>query len=116
MDATLFLPLRSVELDILIGVAGRPTHGYGILKEAQERRGGHPGFEIPTLYRALRRLRDSGLVRSLGRPAGPAGHERRQYWQATDLGQEVLALEIERLEAVVAVGKERVARSARESA
>ena len=91
------LPLRSVEVDILIAVAQSPAHGYAILKEAEERRGGHPGFEIPTLYRALRRMRDEGLVRSLSGNGEEPDARRRQYWQATQLGRDVLAAEIARL-------------------
>lgn len=105
MDPESFIPLRSVEVDILIAVADRPTHGYAILKEAEGRRGGHPGFEIPTLYRALRRMREEGLVRSLRGDGDEPDGRRRQYWQATALGQEVLAAEIARLETVVAAGR-----------
>jgi len=99
-------PLRSVELDILLGVVDQPRHGYAILQEAEARAGGHPGFEIPTLYRALRRLRDAGLV-SVAEPPVSGVDERREYWQATPLGREVLEAELERLEAIVAAGRER---------
>ena len=92
-------------------MADAPAHDYAILKAAEERQGGHPGFEVPTLYRALRRMREVGLVRSLGDQGGDDG-ERRQYWQATSLGRAVLAAEIDRLEALVAVGKRVVAESA----
>jgi DNA-binding PadR family transcriptional regulator len=102
-----FLPLRSVELDILLGIADSPRHGYAILKDAEERTGGSPGFEIPTLYRALRRMRGQGLVRAL-KQHGEGEDARRQYWQATELGQRVLALEVERLETLVAAGRARV--------
>lgn len=110
MSAESFLPLRSVELDILLSISERARHGYAILKDAEDRGGGSAGFEIPTLYRALRRMRDEGLVRSLGSRAGEGEDARRRYWQATELGQETLALEIDRLEGIVAEGRERVAR------
>ena len=99
------IPLRSVEVDILISVADEPTHGYAILKEAEERHGGHPGFEVPTLYRALRRMREAGLVRSLRDHGDESDDQRRQYWQATPLGRRVLDAEIARLEAVVEAGR-----------
>ena len=106
-----FIPLRSVELDILLSVAEKPRHGYAIRKDAARRAGGHPGFEIPTLYRALRRMRDMGLIRSLA--AGDDDEDaRRQYWQATTLGREALAAEIGRLERVVVEGSASVARIA----
>lgn len=116
MNAESFIPLRSVELDILLSVAERPRHGYGILKDAEKRMGRHPGFQIPTLYRALRRMRDTGLVRSLATRAGENDDARRQYWQATALGMDVLRAEIARLEGIVAEGNARVSRIAGASA
>lgn len=110
------LPLRSVELDILLGVVDRPRHGYAILQEAEERAGGHPGFEIPTLYRALRRMREVGLIRTTKAPAEARdADERREYWQATALGRNVLKAELARLETIVETGRKRT-RTVRASA
>lgn len=98
------LPLRSVELDILLGVVDHPRHGYAILQQAEERAGGDAPFEIPTLYRALRRMRDAGLIRPTDAPA-PGVDDRREYWEATPLGHRVLKAELERLEVLVATGR-----------
>ena len=103
-----FLPLRGVELDILLGVVDRPRHGYAILQEADARTGGNPGFEIPTLYRALRRLRDTGLIRAVGAPADEEEDPRREYWLATALGKQVLEAELKRLEVMVSAGRARL--------
>lgn len=100
-------PLRSVELHILLSVVDQPRHGYAILQEAEDRTEGRPGFEIPTLYRALRRLRDEGMI---GRVEAPA-HEleaRREYWSATEAGRRVLRGELARLEVALAVGRARM--------
>lgn len=99
--------LRSVELHILLSVVDRPRHGYAILQEAEARTDGRPGFEIPTLYRALRRLRDEGLIEPAPAPE-PGPDERREYWRATDLGREALAAELSRLEIALSVGRERM--------
>lgn len=99
-------PLRSVELDILLGVVDRPRHGYAILQEAEARSNGRLGFEIPTLYRALRRMRDAGLIRTAEAPVSDAD-ERRDYWQATPLGRSVLRAELARLEALLETGRAR---------
>jgi DNA-binding PadR family transcriptional regulator len=104
------IPLRSVELDILLSVVDRPRHGYAILQEAEERSNGRPGFEIPTLYRALRRLRDAGLIQRADPPA-PDQDERREYWRATMLGRRVLEAELARLESVLAAGRARMGRA-----
>jgi DNA-binding PadR family transcriptional regulator len=104
-----FLPLRGVELDVLLGVVDRPRHGYAILQEADARTGGHPGFEIPTLYRALRRMRDSGLIRVTDPPSGEDEDPRREYWMATRLGRLVLEAELERLAVMLSAGRARLA-------
>jgi DNA-binding PadR family transcriptional regulator len=103
-------PLRSVELHILLSVVDRPRHGYAILLEAEERTGGRPGFEIPTLYRALRRLREAGLIRMTGAP-DPGSDERREYWEATGLGRRLLEAELARLGGIVAIGRARIAQA-----
>jgi PadR family transcriptional regulator, regulatory protein PadR len=107
-DPESHLPLRDVELDILVGVVDRARHGYAILQEADERTEGHPGYEIPTLYRALHRLRDSGLIRSAEAPAGEEEDPRREYWRATALGRRVLAAELRRLEVKLAAARSRM--------
>jgi DNA-binding PadR family transcriptional regulator len=97
--------LRTVELHILLSVVDRPRHGYAILQEAEARSGGEPGFEIPTFYRAIRRLRVAGLIRAAD--GEPDVDERREYWEATKLGRQVLEAELKRLEVVLAVGRAR---------
>jgi DNA-binding PadR family transcriptional regulator len=104
-DPRSFLPLRSVELDVLLSVTRRPRHGYGILQDADERSGGRPGFEIPTLYRALRRMSDQGLIANAEPPEDEERDPRREYWSATALGRRVLTEEIRRLEVLVEVGR-----------
>ncbi len=100
------ISLRGVELHILLSVVDRPRHGYAILQEAEERTDGRPGFEIPTLYRALRRLREADLIRTAD-PPEPDPDERREYWEATGLGRRALEAELARLEVAVAVGRAR---------
>ena len=101
--------LRGVEVQILLSVVDRARHGYGILQEIEVRTGGHLGFEIPTFYRALRRLRVLGLIRAA--PAEPNADERREYWTATALGRQTLDAELKRLEVVLAVGRARLGQS-----
>jgi DNA-binding PadR family transcriptional regulator len=102
------IALRSVELHILLSVVDRPRHGYAILQEAEERTEGRPGFEIPTLYRALRRLREADLIRAAN-PPEPGPDERREYWEATRLGRRVLDAELTRLGNIVGLGRARIA-------
>jgi DNA-binding PadR family transcriptional regulator len=63
-----FLPLRSVEFDILLSLAIGERHGYGIIQDA-EARGYAAVSDVGTLYRALRRLQEQGMI---DRASGPA--------------------------------------------
>lgn len=103
-------PLRGVELHILLSVVDQPRHGYAILQEAEQRTSGRPGFEIPTLYRALRRLREEGLI-SVARAPETEADQRREYWAATRSGRSTLDTELAQLEVAVSVGRARMGRA-----
>ena len=93
-----FLPLRPVEFHILLSVARGERHGYGILQDVEAREEGTPP-DVGTLYRALRRLREQGLITESAAPAGePSSDERRNYYRATSFGLEVGRAEARRLD------------------
>ena len=97
-DAASVLPLRPVELHILLSLAAGERHGYGILQDA-EALGEGAVPDVGTLYRALRRIREQGLILEAAPPAGePSDDERRHYYRITGFGLEVARLEARRLE------------------
>lgn len=92
-----FLPLRPVEFHVLLSLAAGERHGYAIIREI-ETRGETPAPDVGTLYRALARMCDRGLIAgSLRRPAADADDERRNYYRITDLGLRVARAEARRL-------------------
>jgi len=92
-----FLPLRPVEFHILLSVAGGHRHGYGIIKDAEDR-GEAAVPDVGTLYRALRRMREQGLIEETpAPPAGPGQDERRNYYGITPFGLEVGRAEARRM-------------------
>jgi DNA-binding PadR family transcriptional regulator len=102
-----FLPLTPIVFEILVTLAARECHGYLILTDVNTRTGQilRPG----SLYRALNRLLDDGLVEELDdRPDPDLDDERRRYYRLTTLGRQVAAVEALRLDAQV-----RSARAAR---
>ena len=107
-DARTFLPLSPVVFEILLALAAEDRHGYAIIQEVERRTDGaivlHPG----TLYRALGRLLDSGLIDELDERPDP-GHddERRRYYRLAPLGRAVAAAEGERLESQVTAARSR---------
>jgi DNA-binding PadR family transcriptional regulator len=95
-----FLPLRPVEFEVLLSLAIGERHGYGIIQDA-EARGLGPAPDVGTLYRALRRMQDQGLIDASDRRAAPdAGDERRNYYRVTSLGVRVARAEAARLAAL----------------
>ena len=94
------LPLRPVEFNILLSLASGDRHGYGIIRDAEVR--GLPGVpDVGTLYRALRRMQDQGLIiESRRRPAADADDERRNYYRITPLGLRLARAEARRMAAL----------------
>jgi DNA-binding PadR family transcriptional regulator len=96
------IPLRPVEFEILLVLTAGESHGYGIIKETEERSQGRTRIETGTLYRALRRLTEAGLVEPVSRRAAPdLDDERRRYFSITPFGRRVAAAEARRLAAQV---------------
>ena len=107
-SAQSFLPLTPVVFEILLALAEGEQHGYAIMLEVERRSGGtvtlHPG----SLYRALNRLLEGGLIEELDeRPDPEHDDERRRYYRLTALGGEVARAEALRLESQVASARTR---------
>jgi len=95
-----FLPLRPVEFAILLSLAAGERHGYGIIQDA-EALGDASVPDVGTLYRALRRMQDQGLIgAATRRQATDAGDERRNYYRITPMGLRVARAEAKRLAAL----------------
>jgi len=101
-DARAYLPLSPQQFHILLALADGDRHGYGILREVEERTGKAVRLGTGTLYTALARLEELALVEESGRrPAAADDDERRKYYRLTPLGRAVLRSETERLDALV---------------
>ena len=58
--------------------------------------------DVGTMYRALARMVESGLIVAAARRSAPdAGDERRNYYRITDTGLQVARAEARRLEALM---------------
>jgi DNA-binding PadR family transcriptional regulator len=85
---------------VLSSLAGGPKHGYGITQDVEEMTGVRLG--PGTLYGALARLEENGLIEALPAEA------RRHPYRLTGEGSAVLSDELQKLERVVATGLERL--------
>lgn len=88
-------PLREPTFLILTALAVDPLHGYGLITEVARLSGGRVSLRPGTLYGALDRLLDAGLV-TVEREEVVDGRLRR-YYRLTEQGGELLADETERM-------------------
>ena len=101
-DPSDFLPLKSDVLLIMLALASRPLHGYGIIRDVEERSAGEVVLQTGALYRTLRRLLNDRFLEECARPGDePVADERRRYYKLTRLGQQVLDAEIARMSRLV---------------
>jgi DNA-binding PadR family transcriptional regulator len=100
------LPLKPVELLILIVLERGERHGYGIRQDILEHTNGQVSIEAGNLYRHIRTLEDSGLLSTAAAPKQETD-ARRIYYRLEALGRRVLAAELRRLQALVRLGEKR---------
>jgi DNA-binding PadR family transcriptional regulator len=104
-DAHSHLPLTAVAFEILLSLSEGEQHGYAILRSVEGRSGGATTLHAGTLYRALARLVDTGLIEELEERPDPDTDERRRYYALTGLGRCVAAAEARRLESQVGAAR-----------
>lgn len=93
--------LRRVEFHILLSLAAGERHGYGIIQDI-EARGETTVPDVGTMYRALGRMAEAGLIEaSARRPAPDRDDERRNYYRITSAGTRAARAEARRLEALM---------------
>ena len=101
-------PLQEPTFLILAALAEAPMHGYGVIQEVAALSDGRVRLRPGTLYGALDRLVDQGLV-TTDREEIVDGRLRR-YYRLTDAGATVLDAETRRLTSNAAAATERLRR------
>jgi DNA-binding PadR family transcriptional regulator len=107
-DTTGLVPLSPPVFHILLALSGGERHGYGILLDIEAQTDGAVRLGTGTLYTAIRRLLDCGLIEeSDQRPDVELDDERRRYYRLTSSGRRVALAEARRLESLVGLARER---------
>lgn len=100
------LPLTVPVFQILLSLSDRDLHGYAIIQDIRQRTGGEVALTASTLYAALKRLLDTGLVDELEeRP--DEDDPRRRYYRILPAGLDVASLEAARLERAVKMARQK---------
>jgi DNA-binding PadR family transcriptional regulator len=88
---------------ILVALADRDRHGYSIMQEVEERTAGAVRLSPSTLYSAIKRLLQEGLIEELEeRPDPEHDDERRRYYRLTRAGRRAAMEEARQLEKLLA--------------
>jgi DNA-binding PadR family transcriptional regulator len=96
------LPLPPAVFHILIALADRDRHGYSIMQDVAARTEGKVQLSAGTLYSAIRRMLEQGLIEELAESPDPSSSdERRRYYRLTRFGKRVAAAEVGRLNTLV---------------
>jgi len=113
MDPSDWLPLQEPTFFILLSLGEERKHGYAILKDVEALSGGKISLSTGTLYGALSRLLDQGLIERSddtedgGHSSGGPGKPRKVY-SLTHSGSRVLQAEINRMRSLLAVAARRL--------
>lgn len=97
MNLTKYLPMTETTFYILMAL-NEPGHGYYVMQKVEELSDGKVRTAAGTMYGALDNLIKQKLIMSV-----PSEDKRRKVYQITDIGKEVLQLEVERIKQLVNV-------------
>ncbi len=88
--------LSSQAFHILVALADRDRHGYGIMQDVAARTNNQLQLSAGTLYGSIKRLLEQGLIVEVPNREAD-GDERRRYYRLTPLGRKAARAEVERL-------------------
>jgi DNA-binding PadR family transcriptional regulator len=92
------MELTPTTCQILLALADRDLHGYGIMADVLERTDGRIRLWPGILYGSLKRLSDDGLVEEVGPPRdAPRDRMSRRFYRLTAAGRKALGREMARL-------------------
>ncbi|WP_018505909.1 PadR family transcriptional regulator [Parafrankia discariae] len=98
--------IREPTFLVLAALADGAKHGYALIQEVDAISDGRVTLRAGTLYAALSRLADQGLVRRTGEEV--VDGRLRRYYDLTDAGAEVLTEQAARLRANAAEADRRL--------
>lgn len=105
-DPEPFLPVKKDAFHILVALADGEHHGYSIMRDVAARTDNKVRLSPSSLYGAIKRLLEDGLIEELAeRPDPEHDDERRRYYRLTREGRAVAVAEARRLEALLAYVK-----------
>lgn len=100
-DVRAMLPLKPARFHILLALGDEAQHGYGIRARVESESNGRIRLWPATLYGTIRSLSEDGLIQAADPGTTLDADARRQYYELTPRGRDVLRAEADRLQALV---------------
>ncbi len=101
------LPLRPIDLQILLVLMESDLHGYGLMKEVERQSGGKVTLEVGSLYRVIKRLLANELIDEANSAPEQSDAKRRRNYRITAFGRQVARAEADRLVGVIEMAQQR---------
>ena len=96
-----YLPLSEPTFYILLSLGSDEKHGYAILKDVDDLSNGQTRLSTSTLYEALSRLLEQGLIERVESSHDNDSRRPRKAYRLTRLGRQVLGSETSRMQRLV---------------
>ena len=93
-----YVPMTETAFYILLCLR-EPNHGYGIVQTVEKLTEGAIRLAPGTMYGSLSKMEKDGVIRFIRE------EDKRKIYKITDLGEEVLAIEIKRIERLYKIAK-----------
>lgn len=94
-----YIPMTETAFFILLCLR-KPNHGYGIIQTVEKMTDGGVKLTPGTMYGSLSKMERDGVIRFVRE------EDKRKIYQITDLGLEVLGLELQRIERLYKIAQE----------
>ena len=97
-------PLTDLAFSVLLALKDEELHGYALVKRLRAL-DGRASLRTGTVYAALARLQDDGLVMDVDHSFADGEDVRRRYYQITDPGLQAARAEAERLSKILGIAR-----------
>ncbi len=94
-----YVPMTETAFYILLCLK-KPNHGYGIVQTVERLTDGAIRLAPGTMYGSLSKMEKDGLISFVRE------EDKRKIYQITDLGSEVLQIELKRIERLYRIAQE----------